>query len=146
MQYFQKVNWKILWFFPKLKDWKYKIVEVKRIRSIPQNSMYWGFILKYIVSTYADYGYIHTTWEIHKIFKKYLLPRVREKSDFSKKYVWKIWSTAKLKTKPFSQYIDKIKLIFEFWEMDKIGLEKIDPFVIPDIGESELLEWIDRIV
>lgn len=145
---FEIKDWKILWFWSMkdLKDWKYKITEVKSIRSIKANRYYWGYILKYIVLQYQHYWYIYTTNHLHKIFKKTLLPRIREYSDYSKKYVLKEWSTRSLKTKQFSEYIQRIEVIMEFWEMDKLWLEKIDWFVIPDINEDQLLEWIDKII
>jgi len=34
-----------------------------------------------------------------------------------------------------------IKALFEFWEMEKLWLEKIESFVIPDIDNDELLYW-----
>ena len=134
------------WSMKDLPDGKYKITEVKQIRSLRSNRYYWGYILKYIVLEYKEYWYIHTTNELHKIFKKTFTPRIKEKSDFSKKYVWKIWSTQVLKQKQFSDYIQAIEVIMEFWEMEKLGLEKITGFVIPNIDEEELLEWVDKIV
>lgn len=73
------------------------------------------------------------------------MPRKRMQSDFSKKYVWISGTTTELNTKQFSDYIQAIEVIMEFWEMDKLGLEKIDGFVIPNIDDDELLEWVDRI-
>jgi len=145
---FRIKDWKILWFWSlmDLSDWQYKITEVKRIRSLKSNRYYWGYILKYIALEYQQYWYIYTSNSLHKILKRNLLPRIREYSDFSKKYIQKEWSTKLLKTKQFSEYIQRIEVIFEFWEMDKLWLEKIDWFVIPSINEDELLEWIDKIV
>lgn len=146
--HFQIINWKIVWHWSMkdLKDWKYKIIRAYDIRSPKSNRYYWGYILKYIVLQYQDYWYIYTTNCIHKKLKKYLLPRIREYSDFSNKFIQKEWSTKLLKTKPFSDYIQRIEVIFEFWEMDKIWLEKIDWFVIPSITDDELLERIDKVI
>jgi len=145
---FEIIDWKILWFgsMRDLKDWLYEIKERKKIRSLDQNKLYWGYILKYIVQEYKDCWYIYTTNYIHKKFKKAFTPRIKVKSDFSKKYIWQSWSTANLTTKQFSEYIQAIKVIMEFWEMDKLELEKISWFIIPDVDEKELLNWIDKII
>ena len=139
--YFEKREWKIIWHFPPLGDGFYKIEPVSKTRSYSQNRLYWGYILTFIVQTYKDYWYIHTKTEIHEIFKKALIPRKRVKSDFSKKFLYILWSTTELNTKQFSQFIEMIKALFEFWEMEKLWLEKIESFVIPDIDNDELLYW-----
>ena len=48
-------------------------------------------------------------------------------------------STWELDSKQFSDYIERIKAIFEFGEMEKLWMEKIDSFFIPDLREDELL-------
>lgn len=145
--YFEINKWKILWFFPKLNDWKYKITEVKRIRSPEQNRLYWWYIIKFIVIQYNEVWYLHTKDYIHECFKKAFLPKQRVYSDFSKKYVIKAWSTTDLNTKQFSEFIWKIKIFSEHWVLWEIKwLEPLDWFVIPDISEEELLDWIDKIV
>jgi len=145
---FEVINWKMTWYWSlkDLPDGKYKITKVNNIRSLRSNRYYWGYILKYIVLEYKEYWYIYTTSYLHKIFKKTFTPRVKEKSDFSKKYVWKMWSTRALKQNQFSDYIQAIEVIMEHWEMAKLGLEKISWFVIPDIDEEELLNWMDKII
>ena len=145
--YFEKKDGKFFWSFPKLPDWLYKITEAKKNRSLDQNRLYWGYILKFIVQQYKDFWYIHTTEQLHTIFKRAFIPKKREYSDFNKrKFVQKLWSTADLNTKQFSDYIKMIQSIFEFWHMDKLGLEKIDNFIIPDINEDELLYWESIII
>ncbi len=132
----------IIPLFPKSKlvDGKYALSEVKAIRSLKQNNMYWGYILKFIILQYREFWYIYTKDNLHEIFWKAFLPRVRIKSDFTKSYVMQVESTTKLTTKQFSDYIERIKAIFEFWYMEKLKMEKIDPFVIPEIkNEDELL-------
>lgn len=144
--FFKKENWKIISSFPKLPDWRYKISIVKQKRSWDQNRFYWGYILKFIVLQYKDFWYIYTTENLHDIFKKVFLPKKKIKSDFSKKFVYVSWSTGDLSSKQFSDYIDLIKAIFEFWEMEKLRLEKIDKFIIPDITEDDLLYRESQIV
>lgn len=145
--FFEVFKGKILWFFPKLKDWKYKIVEVKKIRSPEQNRLYWGYIIKYITLQYKEAGYIHTKDYIHECFKKAFLPRNRVYSDFTKKYIMCSWSTTELTTKQFTEYIENIKILCEFWKLWEVRwLEQIEWFAIEDIWEKELLEWIDKIV
>ena len=140
--YFEKKEGGIYWSFPKLPDWLYKITEAKKTRTLKSNSYYWWYILTFIIQQYKDFWYIHTKDELHYIFKKAFLPRKREYSDFNKKkFIQKIWSTADLNTKQFSDYIEMIKSIFEFWYMEKLNLEIIDNFIIPDINEDELLYW-----
>ena len=146
-RYFEIIKGKILWFFPKLWDGKYKIVEVKVIRSPEANRYYWGYIIKFIVLMYKEAWYIHTKDYIHELFKKSFLHRDRIYSDFSKKYIFKYGSTTTLTKEQFSELIKNIKIICEFWKLWEIkGLEPLEPFVIPDIDEEELLNWIDKIV
>ena len=145
--YFEINNGKILWFFPKLDNWKYKIVEIKQIRSLDQNRLYWGYVIKYITLMYKEAWYIHTKEYIHKCFKKSFLYRERIYSDFSKKYIFKYWSTTNLTTKQFTDFINNIKIICEFGKLWEIKwLEQLEPFIIPDIDEEELLNWIDKII
>lgn len=144
--YFEKKDGKIYWSFPKLKDWYWKITEAKKTRTLNQNRLYWGYILTFIIKQYKEFWYIHLKDELHKTFKKYLLPRKRIKSDFSKSYVYVSWTTTDLNTKQYSEYIEMIKAMFEFWEMEKLWLEKIDSFVIPDITEDELIYWESIII
>jgi len=145
--FFEVFKGKILWFFPKLNDWKYKIVEVKKIRSPEQNRLYWWYILKFIVLEYQKVGTIHTKDFIHESFKKAFLPRERVYSHFSKKYILQSWSTTTLNKKQFTDFIENIKLICEFGKLWEIkGLEELEAFVIPNISEEELLERIDKIV
>lgn len=145
--YFEIVKGKILGFFPKLLDWKYKIVEVLRIRSPEQNRLYWGYIIKLIVLMYKEAWIIHTKDYIHEKFKRAFLPRIRVKSDFSKKYIWIAWSTTVLNTKQFTDFINNIKILCEFGKLWEIPwLENLEWFIIKDISEEELLNWIDKIV
>ena len=145
--YFEIKNGKILGFFPTLQDWKYKITEVKKIRSPEQNRLYWGYIIKFIVLQYKEVWILHTKDFIHDKFKKAFLDRERVYSDFSKKYIFRSWSTTTLTIKKFTEFIEKIKIFCEHWVLWEIKwLESLDPFVIPDINEEELLDWIDKIV
>jgi len=146
--YFEINKGKILGFFPKLKDWKYKITEIKRIRSLEQNKLYWGYIIKFIVLQYQEVWEIYSKDYIHSKLKRALLPRKQIRSEFNKrKFVWVSWTTTELTTKQFTEYIDRIKILCEFWKLDQIPwLSKLEPFVIPDITEEELLEWIDKII
>lgn len=145
--FFEVLQGKILGFFPKLQDWKYKIVKIKKIRSPEQNRLYWGYIIKYITLQYKEAGYIHTKDYIHECFKKAFLPRNRVYSDFTKKYIMCSWSTTELTTKQFTEYIENIKILCEFGKLWEVRwLEYIEWFVIEDIWEKELLEWIDKIV
>lgn len=137
--FFRKENWKIISSFPKLPDGNFKITPVKNTRSLNQNKLYWGYILKIIILQYKDFWYIYTVDNLHEIFKKVFIPKKRIKSDFSRKFVYLSGSTSDLNTKQFSDYIERIKAIFEFWEMEKLWLEKIDSFVIPDIDNDDLL-------
>ena len=145
--FFEVLQGKILGFFPKLQDWKYKIVKIKKIRSPEQNRLYWGYIIKYITLQYKEAGYIHTKDYIHECFKKAFLPRNRVYSDFTNKYIMCSWSTTELTTKQFTEYIENIKILCEFGKLWEVRwLEYIEWFVIEDIWEKELLEWIDKIV
>jgi len=144
--YFKKENGKITWYFPQLHDWEYKIEKSKKTRSLKSNSYYWWFVLSYIIETYKDYWYIHTKDELHEIFKTAFIPKKRVYWDFSKKYVMRKWSTTELNTKQFTDYIKMIESIFEFWHMEKLWLEKIEKFVVPDISQDELLYRESKIV
>ena len=135
--YFEIKNWKILWFFPTLEDWKYKITEVKRVRSLDQNRLYWGYIIKYIVLKYKEVWILHTKDYIHDKLKRTFLKKERVYSHFSKKFVLQVWTTTNLNTKKFSEFIEKIKIFCEHWVLWEIkGLEDLEPFVIPDIDET----------
>lgn len=121
-------NQKRIWKTP-LIDWTYRLLT--ETRSIRVNRFY-RIYLTAICEEYANYGYIHIQDELHNIFKKYLLPRLRIKSDFSKKAIYQIWSTTALSNKEFCRYLDTIKLLCEFWELDKVGLEQIGGFILPE--------------
>jgi len=129
---FTKEQGKIKWHFPALPDWYYEIKEVKKKRSTDQNSYYWAS-LQFICDRYYDFWYIYTSYYLHdEIFKKYLIKKKRIKSDYSKKCIYVRWSTTDLNTKEFSKYFDMIRALFEHWAMEKIWMEQIDSFVIPD--------------
>jgi hypothetical protein len=146
--FFEIKDWKVhsYFSFSKLKDWKYSMQEVKKIRSIKSNRYYWWYFLKYILLQYKDCWYIYTKDNLHEIFKKAFAPRKREYSDFSKKHIQKIWSTADMTDKQFSDYIKLIWVMFEFWEMEKLWLEQIPSFVVPEINEDELIYRENQIV
>jgi hypothetical protein len=112
--YFEKKDWKIISQFPKLADGIYEIKKVEPKRSIKLNNLYWLWI-NCIVEEYKNYGYIHTAQFIHNLFKICFLRKIRIKSDFSKKYIYKIASTTNLNNKEFVKYLEKIQLIVEFW-------------------------------
>lgn len=145
--YFEVLEGKTIGFFPKLSDGKYSITEVMQIRSLDQNRMYFWYIIKYITLAYEEKWYIHSKSHIHKSFKRAFLEKEKVYSDWkSDEYVMKIWSTTKLNTKQFSEFIWKIKIFCEhgvLWEVE--WLEYLEPFVIPDISEDELLGWIDKV-
>lgn len=144
---FEIKNQKILWFFPQLVDWLYEIRERKQIRSLEQNRLYWWYIIKFIVLQYKEAWHIHTKDYIHDLFKKCFLKKEREYSDFSKRYILKSWSTTNLNKKQFTEFINNIKIICEFGKLWEIKwLESLEPFIIPDINEEELLTWIDKII
>ena len=88
-------------------------------RTIPQNSYYWGIVLK-IISKETGY----TSDELHEFFKRVYLKK--EITIGGKIYETSI-STKKLKTDQFSEYIEKIKG-FVFLKLD---------LVIPEAGEYE---------
>ena len=130
--YFEKRNWKIINQFPKLEDGIYEIKKVEFKRSIKLNNLYW-LRINCIVEEYSNYGYIHTPQFIHNKFKRCFLQKEKIKSDFSKKYVYKIWSTANLNNKKFVKYLEKIQVIVEFWKLWEIDwLEEISWFVLPE--------------
>ena len=138
--YFEKKDWKIISQFPKLADGIYEIKKVEPKRSIKLNNLYWLWI-NCIVEEYKNYGYIHTAQFIHNLFKICFLRKIRIKSDFSKKYIYKIASTTNLNNKEFVKYLEKIQLIVEFWKLWEIqGLETIWLFILP---EPELL-WLKK--
>ena len=122
-------DWKRVWKNP-LKDWVYKLKA--KNRSLEINSFYW-LLLWYIVKEYANYWYIHTINELHELFKKWLLPRIRVYSENKKNYVYQRQTTANLNNKAFSEYLNNIKLIVEHWELHKFPkLEQIDWFTLPE--------------
>ena len=145
-KFFEVREGKVIWYFPKLSDWYYKVSERKRIRSPASNRLYWGFILKYIVLAYRDSWYVHTKDYIHKKFKDCFLETWKEYDDYNPdKFINKEPTTATLNNKQFKDYIDSIKIICEFGKLWEIPwMETLEPFVIPEITEGELLEWIDK--
>lgn len=144
--FFTKKDWKIISKFPPLPDWNYKILEVKKTRSLNQNRFYFWYILKFIILQYREFWYIYTVDNLHEKFKKAFIPKKRIKSDFSKKCIYVMWSTWDLNSKQFSDFIERIKSIFEFGEMEQLWMEKIDRFVIPDLNEDELLYYESLII
>lgn len=132
MHYFEKRDWKIISSFPKLEDWFYQIKQVKKTRSLDINSYYW-LCIQVIVDEYKNYWYIHTSWELHKLFKKWLLPRYRVYGENKKSYVYQRQTTTNLNNKEFSKYLNNIILICEHWQLHKIPwLEEIAGFIIPE--------------
>jgi hypothetical protein len=113
-----------------LKDWIYKFKAPNR--SLDINSYYW-VCLEIIIDEYKNYWYIHTSWELHELFKKWLLPRVRVYWENKKSYVYQRQTTTNLSNKQFSKYLNDIKLLTEFWQLHKIPwLEEIAGFIIPE--------------
>jgi len=147
---FEKKGKNIIWFWnlQELEDWFYECKKRKQIRSPEQNRMYFWYIIKRIAMEYKNNWILHTSKYIHWKLRDALIPRKQIRSDFNKrKYVWKNWSTTTLTTKPFSEYIEMIKALCEFQKLGEIpGLENIEWFVIKDIWEEELLDWIDKII
>jgi len=133
-------DWKRVWKNP-LSDGTYKLI--KETRSIKINNYYWVCI-QVIVDEYANYGYIHTLDEIHEICKKWLLPRIRVYSENKKNYVYQRQSTTNLKDKEMSQYLNRIKIIAEFWKLHTMWLEEISGFIIPDPEDRNLFNYIDK--
>ena len=122
-------DWKRIWKNP-LKDWTYKFKPPNR--SLEINAYYW-LCIQIIVDEYANYWYIHTIEELHKLFKKWLLPRVRIYWENKKNYVYQRQTTANLSNKRFSKYLSDIKLIAEHWKLHTFPwLEEIEWFIIPD--------------
>lgn len=143
--YFEKIDWKLKGNFVSLKDWSYKVTEIKETRSLALNRYYW-LIIDMITQEFFNYWYIQTKDFLHKQFKRCFLPRVRVKSDFSKSYVYQIWSSANLSNSEMVKYINNIKLVCEFWELGKIEwLEQIWWFIIPESEDKSLLNYIDNI-
>lgn len=130
-KFFKKENWKIVWFFPKLKDWIWEVKEVKMTRSIKQNALYWVYFLKQLVLFHNELWEVKTVESLHEELKKTFL-KVRVKSDFSKKWIWKVWTTTKLNTKQFKKYMEKINNYYmeNFWFSVDL-----------DISQNDLLYW-----
>ena len=126
-------DWKRIWSNP-LKDWIYKFKAESR--SLEINSYYWVCI-QIIVDEYANYWYIHTIEELHKLFKKWLLPRIRVYWENKKSYVYQRKTTKNLSNKDFVKYLNNIKLITEHGELHIFPwLEEIDWFIIPDSNKD----------
>lgn len=137
-QYIEVKDWKTDVSF--LTDGTYEAKPVKKTRSIAQNSMYWGYVLPFIVKQYSEAWEVMTAYNLHEHIKL-LVPRKRIKSDFSKSYIFQKWSTTDLSTKQFKELIEKVKALCEFWELHQLKLQYIQPFIIPDITEDDLLYW-----
>jgi hypothetical protein len=141
---FEVKEGKLKWDFASLKNGKYKCSELKETRSLQLNNYYW-LCLWFIVEEYTNYWYVHTTDFLHDRFKRCFLPKVRVKSDFTKQFIYKAWTTTKLSNKEFVKYLNNIKLITEFWKLGEINwLEEISPFILPNPNDMDLLYYIDK--
>jgi len=130
--YFKKEKGKIIWFFPKLEDWEYKITVAKHNRSLAQNRLYWGYFLKQICLYYKEIWIKISIDDLHFEFKK-RLPRKRIYSDFtSKKYIVISWSTSDLTTSQFTSYIESI---------NEELMDRYQWSVELDITEDDLIYW-----
>jgi len=136
-RYFKKENWKIVWYFPQLKDGNYKITVAKQNRSLAQNRLYWGFFLKQIALFYKEQWNIISIEDLHEIFKK-RLPKKRVYSDYNdKEYIEQEPTTSDLKTNEFKQYMESINEELK----DRYGRS-----VDLNVSEDDLLYWENYII
>jgi len=102
-------------FLREMSEGQFLIIDIekrKNIRSLSQNSLYWGYILP----TIADYtGY--TSEELHSVFKRQFLPRKYITLANKRKLVDP--TTTKLTTKDFTEYIEKIMV----WSAQELSME-----------------------
>lgn len=81
-----------------------KILRQKKIRSLRQNSYYWGVVLPYIS---RDTG--HSIEELHEVFKRMFLPR--QIVMFNGKEYPLPGSTAKLTSQDFTEFLERVRAL-----------------------------------
>ena len=109
-KFFKKEWWKIVWFFPKLKDWNYEIIEIKENRSLAQNNLYFWY-LNNIKKAFDDIG-------VYEGLRDKLIPWKYKKNCITWKRLVKRKSTTKLTKKEFSNYIKDIeKYLYQTYEI-----------------------------
>lgn len=88
-----------------------KIEKYKKQRTTPQNSYYWGVVLKYISD---ETGF--SVEEMHEVLKfKFLQKSKVTKGGQLETY---IQSTSELTTEEFEEFLDKVRL----WSINFLGL------------------------
>jgi len=93
------------------KDWKYRVEQVKNVRTIPQNRYYWGVMMPIL----CDHFW-YTPEEMHSALKIHFLVDVSGKLPIIK-------STKKITTSDFIKYVESIQR----WAAQDYGLYIPDP-------------------
>ena len=107
---------------------KITIEEAKAVRSINQNSYYWGVVLPMIVNAINEYGNDFDADEIHVYIKLNVVKSMKNNVYLPDGTVTKtIKSTRKLSKAEFSDYIEKIKI----WAFEQLKIS------IPDANSND---------
>lgn len=122
-------NWIIS---PLPEDWNYNLTEIKPIRTLPQNALYWGVFLPQIVEKYREMWIDWTCEDWHDVWKDKFLSR-RRKDLLTNRRKKKEWSTTELNTKQFKDYMERISQYL-------ISTIQWSPR-IDNITEDDLLYW-----
>jgi len=113
-------------------DGYYNLTEIKPLRSLWQNSLYWGAFLPQVMLIYREQGIQWTCEDWHDVFKDKFLSK-RRKDLLTGRRKKKEWTTTGLNTKGMSEYMKAISnyMIDTVWSCPKID----------NITEADLIYW-----
>lgn len=113
-------------------DGYYNLTEIKPLRSLWQNALYWSVFLSQVMVIYRGKGIEWTRDDWHDVFKDKYLP-TRYKNPLTKRRRKKDGTTTKLNTKQFKDYMQAISN----YMIDTVETcPKID-----NITEADLIYW-----
>ena len=117
---------------PEIKDGYYNLTEIKPLRSLWQNDLYWWVFLPQVMMIYREVWIFGTAEGWHDTFKDKFLSK-RRKDLLTGRRKKKDWTTKGLNTKGMSDYMKAISnyMIDTVWSCPKID----------NITEADLIYW-----
>lgn len=111
--------------FEPLKDGTYKVkVSPRKVRSLQQNSYYWGVVCDMVYEGLRDAGYdeVKTAEDAHEIMKLLFLKK-DVVSTSTGEILAGATSTTELTTLEFAEYIEKVRM----WAAEYLNINIPDP-------------------
>lgn len=106
--YFEINDNKIVWWLPKVDNWKYELKEKSETRSQAQNRLYHKWITD-LVSVFDNKGIFITHDDLHEWLRDKLIKWTYEINPITKRRLVVRKSTAELKKEEFSQYLKDVE-------------------------------------